>query len=64
MIRQFEVDKLDIDYICHATGSAGTQAGLVTGLKAVESDVPLIGFGVRLPKENQETNVFNLAKRV
>lgn len=64
MIQQFEADKLDIDYICHATGSAGAQARLVTGLKAVESNIPLIGYGVRAPEEKQVTNVFNLAKRV
>lgn len=72
MIQQFDEKDLDIDYIVHATGSAGTQAGLVTGLKSVSSastsktnkKVPeLIGFGVRAPKETQEGNVFNLAQK-
>jgi len=51
----------DFDYIVHATGSAGTQAGLVTGLHSVNSKTKLLGFGVRAPKETQESNVYNLA---
>ncbi len=52
---------LVIDRIVHATGSAGTQAGLVAGLKAINAGIPLLGFGVRAPKEKQEENVFKLA---
>ncbi|PZQ97057.1 MAG: D-cysteine desulfhydrase [Cereibacter sphaeroides] len=54
---------LVIDHLVTATGSAGTQAGLVTGLKAINAQIPLLGFGVRAPKEKQEENVFNLALR-
>ena len=50
------------DYIVHATGSAGTQAGLVAGLKLINSGVPLLGIGVRAPKVEQEEKVFQLAK--
>ncbi len=50
------------DYIVHATGSAGTQAGLLTGLKLLNSGVPLIGIGVRVPRLEQEEKVFQLAK--
>ena len=63
MIQQFDEEDLDIDYICHATGSSGTQAGLVTGLAAAESDIKLLGFGVRAPKEKQEEMVYSLAER-
>ncbi|MEO3388672.1 D-cysteine desulfhydrase [Mesorhizobium sp. CAU 1741] len=52
---------LVIDQIVTATGSAGTQAGLVTGLKAINANIPLLGIGVRAPKEKQEENVFNLS---
>lgn len=52
---------LQIDHIVHATGSAGTQAGLITGLKATNANIPLLGIGVRAPKDVQETNVYNLA---
>jgi len=52
---------LVIDHIVHATGSTGTQAGLVTGLKAMNADIPVLGISVRAPKEAQEENVFRLA---
>ena len=52
---------LKIDRLVHATGSAGTQAGLVVGLKAINANIPLLGIGVRAPKPKQEENVFNLA---
>jgi len=52
---------LRIDHVIHATGSAGTQAGLVTGLAGIRSGVPLLGIGVRAPRDRQEENVFGLA---
>jgi L-cysteate sulfo-lyase len=52
---------LRIDHVVHATGSAGTQAGLVTGLAGMRSGVPLLGIGVRAPREKQEESVFKLA---
>src|SRR6056297_1657113 len=63
MLHQFIEIGLDVDHIVHATGSAGTQAGLVTGLKAMNADIPLLGIGVRAPKEKQEANVFALAEK-
>lgn len=54
---------LVIDHLLHATGSAGTQAGLVTGLRAMNAGIPLLGIGVRAPKEKQEESVFGLAVR-
>ena len=50
-----------IDHLVTATGSAGTQAGLITGLKAINAQIPLLGIGVRAPKDKQEENVYNLA---
>jgi L-cysteate sulfo-lyase len=52
---------LKIDHVVHATGSAGTQAGLIAGLAGIRSGVPLLGIGVRAPRERQEENVFKLA---
>lgn len=52
---------LKIDHLVHATGSAGTQAGLIVGLKAMNAQIPLLGIGVRAPKPKQEENVYNLA---
>jgi L-cysteate sulfo-lyase len=50
-----------IDHVVHATGSAGTQAGLVTGLKATHANIPLLGIGVNAPKDVQEEKVYKLA---
>lgn len=61
LVSQCNDRNLKVDHIVHATGSAGTQAGLITGLKAMNANIPLLGIGVRAPKEAQETNVYNLA---
>jgi L-cysteate sulfo-lyase len=61
MLSQANDRGLKIDHIVHATGSSGTQAGLVTGLKAMNAQIPLLGIGVRAPKAKQEENVYNLA---
>jgi L-cysteate sulfo-lyase len=52
---------LMIDHLVTATGSAGTQAGLVVGLKAMHSRVPLLGIGVGAPQDVQEAKVHELA---
>jgi L-cysteate sulfo-lyase len=52
---------LRIDHLVHATGSAGTQAGLVAGLAALGNPFPLLGVGVRAPQDRQEGNVYSLA---
>ena len=54
---------LKIDALVHATGSSGTQAGLVAGLAALQSDIHLLGIGVRAPQEKQEGMVFDLAQK-
>ena len=48
-------------HVVHATGSAGTQAGLLAGLQGTRSQIPVLGIGVRAPKAAQETSVYNLA---
>jgi L-cysteate sulfo-lyase len=48
---------LAIDVLVHATGSAGTQAGLVAGLQAMNSPIRLLGIGVRAPRDRQESSV-------
>lgn len=63
LVYQANAIGLRIDHVVHATGSAGTQAGLVTGLVGINSGVPVLGIGVRAPKEKQEENVFSLACR-
>ncbi|MDP7150016.1 MAG: D-cysteine desulfhydrase [Paracoccaceae bacterium] len=52
---------LKIDRVVHATGSSGTQAGLVTGFCAMNSGVPVLGVGTRAAQPKQEQMVFDLA---
>ncbi len=61
LVRQANQLNLVIDHLVHATGSAGTQAGLVTGLVGTNAQIPVYGIGVRAPKQKQEENVYNLA---
>ena len=61
LLAQANERSLRLDHVVHATGSAGTQAGLVVGLKAMNANLPLLGIGVRAPKAKQEENVYNLA---
>ena len=63
LVAQANERGLKIDHVVHATGSAGTQAGFVTGLVAINSGIPVLGIGVRAPKEKQEQAVFDLAQK-
>ncbi|GKW33984.1 1-aminocyclopropane-1-carboxylate deaminase [Pectobacterium carotovorum subsp. carotovorum] len=63
LLFQSSQQRLRIDHIVHATGSTGTQAGLVTGLVATNSQIPLLGISVRATKAKQEENVYALAQR-
>nr|WP_314528617.1 D-cysteine desulfhydrase [uncultured Brevundimonas sp.] len=59
-----QADEMDLEVhrIVTATGSAGTHAGLVAGLAVMGADVPVLGIGVRAPRDRQEANVFKLAE--
>ena len=59
-----QADEMDLEVhrIVTATGSAGTHAGLVAGLAVMGADIPVLGIGVRAPKDRQEANVFKLAE--
>ncbi|HSG58899.1 MAG TPA: D-cysteine desulfhydrase [Woeseiaceae bacterium] len=61
LLTQIGKAKLDVGHIVTATGSAGTQAGMIVGLKAMQSEIPLLGIGVNVPKEEQEQKVYALA---
>jgi len=62
LMQQADEMGLRIDRVVTATGSAGTQAGLVVGLEGANAGVPVLGIGVRAPKDRQEANVHNLAE--
>jgi L-cysteate sulfo-lyase len=63
LVGQANRQGLVIDHIVHATGSAGTQAGLVVGLKANNCRIPLLGIGVSAGRDAQEDKVFRLAEQ-
>ena len=61
MIDQANRQGLIMDHIVHATGSEGTQAGLLVGIKAMHARIPLLGIGVNIDRAAQEQKVFDLA---
>jgi L-cysteate sulfo-lyase len=61
LIEQADAMGLSIDHLVTATGSAGTQAGLIVGLNAMRPEIPLLGIGVNVPKDVQEDRVYKLA---
>ncbi|WP_122055090.1 D-cysteine desulfhydrase [Vibrio sp. Evd11] len=63
ILKQSNDRSLKVDHVVHATGSAGTQAGLVTGFAMTNSHIPVLGIGVRVDKATQESNVFRIAQR-
>lgn len=62
LVTQANDAHLRIDHIIQATGSAGTQAGMIVGLRGMNANIPLLGVGVRAPKDKQEANVLALAR--
>ena len=62
LLNQSFEQSLRIDHVVHATGSTGTQAGLVVGLRGSNSGIPVYGISVRAPKEKQEENVWKLVQ--
>lgn len=63
LVEQANRQGLVIDHVVHATGSAGTQAGLLVGLKANNCRIPVTGIGVNVDRQTQEQRVFALAQR-
>jgi len=63
LVNQSAERGLRIDHVVHATGSAGTQAGLVVGLHGLNSKIRLLGVGVRAPREKQESMMHALGQR-
>jgi L-cysteate sulfo-lyase len=52
-----------IDAVVHASGSGGTQAGLLVALEGLGAEVPVIGISVSEPKAELEATVAELAER-
>ena len=62
LVAQADEMGLAIDRLVTATGSAGTHAGLVVGLAGCNANIPVLGIGVRNPKDRQEAAVHALAE--
>jgi len=62
LLSQVNSGGVRLDHIIHATGSAGTQAGLVAGLRAMNTDIPVLGVSVSAAKEEQEAKVLKLTR--
>jgi D-cysteine desulfhydrase len=54
---------LRLDHIVCASGSAGTHAGLITGLIGNNANIPLTGINVRRTRDEQEPMVHKLAEQ-
>jgi L-cysteate sulfo-lyase len=61
LVDQANNQGLAVDTVVTATGSAGTQAGLVAGIEGARAGIPVLGIGVRAAKQPQEDKVFQLA---
>jgi L-cysteate sulfo-lyase len=60
MIQQAADLGLRVDRVVHATGSSGTQGGLIAGFDGVRSGVRVLGVTVGRPRAVQEKNVADL----
>lgn len=61
LVYQADSMGLRIDTLVHASGSAGTQAGLLAGFHAMSTPIDILGISVRAKRQAQITNVHNLA---
>ena len=61
LLQQCEEQDVTFSHIVTATGSAGTHAGLVVGLRGNGSDLPILGIGVNAAQTAQEEKVYKLA---
>ena len=61
LAQTFALD-IHLDHVVCASGSAGTQAGLVVGLVGNNSNLPLTGINVSRSRQEQEPKVYKLAQ--
>ena len=60
LLQQSRMLGIDLDLVVHASGSAGTQAGLIAGFAALGAEVPVLGICVSRPAAEQEEKVMGL----
>jgi len=64
---QAQEQNIDIDYVVVATGSGGTQAGMMVGAKAVDPDIKVVGImvspGEKSRSQKNLTDIANLTAK-
>src|SRR5699024_9958390 len=63
LLRQFFDKSIIFNHIITPSGSAGTHAGMVVGMKASNNNIPITGISVNKDKETQINNVYNLIQK-
>jgi D-cysteine desulfhydrase/L-cysteate sulfo-lyase len=63
IIHQIKEQNIQLDHIVLATGSAGTQAGLLAGLIMANVDIPVLGICVSRPADEQIQIVTELLEK-
>lgn len=61
MLEQIGEDT-EVNYVIHASGSGGTQAGLAVGAKALTENTKVLGISVSEEKESFRQDVFTIAQ--
>lgn len=60
ILSQAEAKKIKVNYIVTATGSVGTQAGLILGTKILNTNIKILGFSVSLTRPVANNQIMNL----
>jgi D-cysteine desulfhydrase len=64
MLQQLFELGLDIGHIVVTSGSAGTHAGILTGIVGQNARIPVTGIGINRKKDMQAEAVYNLAGKI
>ncbi len=62
LLDQMRAEGAEPDYVVHATGSGGTQAGFVVGARALTNDCRVLGISVSDPKGPFSDDVLEIAR--
>ncbi|MDP3486525.1 MAG: D-cysteine desulfhydrase family protein [Bacillota bacterium] len=62
LVDQTDLGGISVEYIVHASGSAGTQAGLLAGVKAFNLPIKVLGISVSRPKQRLSGEVLDLCR--
>lgn len=63
IVNQSQASATDFQWLVMATGSTGTQAGLLAGFHTLDVDLPVMGVSVRQPRERQIGAVHGLTQK-